>query len=145
MLWHSSLDSLPCWHMHDMIWSGHEMSVGMIHSGMNTWHFCPLSLSMHFCFPYIESESAEKLSGQNSLICIPLKRKAWTHQSSALAVASGAVPDQILGQAGWWEMEMARQGEGNAACSSAAIFHVWWAFLRPAQTLLCLWMSLDCS
>lgn len=145
LLWHSSLDSLPCWHVYDMTWRGHEMSVGTIHSGMSTWHFCHLSLSMQFCFPYIESESVEKVSGHNSLICIPVKRKAWTHQSSALAVTSGALTAQILGWAGWREMEVMRQGEGSAACSSASIFHLWCAFLRPAQTLLCLWMTSDCS
>lgn len=87
----TQLGSLPCWHRHVITWRGQEMCVGETYLGISTWNVCPLGLSLQFCFPYIENKRAEKLSGQDILFCIPLKRKAWTHQSSALAVASGSV------------------------------------------------------
>lgn len=78
---------------------------------------------MQFCFPYIESVSFEKLSGQNSLICIPQEESM---NSPCLITGHDfwSVTAQILGQAGQREMEVMRQGEGTAACSSASIFHV---------------------
>lgn len=61
----------------DMPWNEHRSNI------LSKKEVCPSALSMQFCFPCVENEEAENLSQENLAFCTPLKRKAWTCQSSA--------------------------------------------------------------